>query len=195
MKSVGTIVELFDELFTINFSHSGFDSLSESMISEHLRITPDRETAKLLKNFRMGLYFDNDVFGCHIQSKMENPPAASPRAAYIMPATGVLFRFLLKASNYFMTTTSIRSTAGGKAYYFSNRLNAGTGMFISHDAGEVNNLDLITVPDPKPDIRETFLGVIDIFSGGAINPNYELFSNATGRLRKPEYRLLFRSLI
>ena len=193
MKLVETFNDLFQELFTITLSHRGFDSLNESMICDHIKIKPDKDTEKIMKDHRIGYRFNDDNFVCYIQCELENPPAASPRVAYVVPAPGIKFRFLLKASNYFMDTTVIKSVAKGTAYYFNNQSNAGTGMFISHDPGEVNDNDLVIVS--KVDIRETYLGVIDIFSSGAVNPTYELFSNAAGRLRKPKYQLLFRSSI
>ena len=94
-----------------------------------------------------------------------------------------------------MDTTVIKPVATGKTYFFSNRSNAGTGMFISHDPGEVNNNDIVTLLANEIEADKTYLGMIDIFSDGAINSNYELFSNAAGRLRSPEYQLLFRSSI
>lgn len=191
MKLVETIDYLVQELFTINFSHSGFDDLRESMISDNLVMRPDEETEIIFRNYNIGYSFTNNIFVCYIQSYLLAPPASQPRAAFIIPANDTRFRFLLKASSHFMNTTIINPVTNGHAYYFSNRVNTGTNMFISHDAAEVNNNDLSNITEVN--IRDTYLAVIDIFSSGAVNNNYELFTGTTGRLRSPEYRLLFRS--
>ena len=108
-----------------------------------------------------------------------------------MPKGDTRLRFLLKAKSRFIHTTVVEQPAKDHAYHFSNRVNAGTGMFISRNAGEVDSNDLDNGFDVDP--RESFLGVIDVFTSNAMNSNYELFANAMGELRKPEYRIQFRS--
>ena len=92
-----------------------------------------------------------------------------------------------------MDATDIKSPATGSGYYFSNRTNAGTGMFISHDAADVNSNDLASISDV--DLREKYIGVIDIFCSGAVNNSYELFTGGSGQLRSPKYRLSFKSTL
>ena len=193
MKLVVTTNELFERLFTIRLVHAGFDSPNESMISDHITIKPDKETKKLMKDYRIGQKFADDNFVCYIQSRLMSPPAPTPKAAYIIPGPGTKLRFLLDVSTYFMDATELEPTATGKGYYFSNRSNAASGMFISHDAGNVNNNDVTNITDV--DVREKYIGVIDIFCDSAANNSYELFSGTAGRLRSPEYRLSFRSTL
>lgn len=193
MKLVKTTTYLADELFTITFDHSAFDNLAESSLSDVLFIKPDAKTVSLLNDYSAGYTFSSNRFVCYIHSRLMAAPAPQPRGAYVTPVTNTRFRFLLVAGSRFMTVTTIEPVAGNKVYYFSNRTNAGTGMFISHDASEVNGNDLQTVPDVET--KESPLAVIDIFSSGAMNTGYELFTSALGELRKPAYRVLFRSRI
>ena len=191
MKLVETFNDLFQELFIINLSHRGFDSLNESKICDHITIKPDKKTEKIMKDHRIGCRFDDDNFICYIQAKLLAPPVPAPKGAYVIPAPILFLRFLLNANTYFMDATEIESPATGSGYYFSNRTNAGTGMFISHDAADVNSNDLSGIADV--DIKEKYVGVIDIFCSGAMNNSYELFTGGSGQLRSPEYRLSFRS--
>ena len=50
MKLVETIDYLFEELFSINFSHSGIQLPPLSMLSEHIKVCPYGDTKKLLKD-------------------------------------------------------------------------------------------------------------------------------------------------
>ena len=193
MRLVETFNEVYQELFTINLSHRGFDSPNESSISDHIKIRPDKNTVKLMKDHRVGYCFDDDNFVCYIQAKLLAPPAPVPKSAYIIPAPAVFFRFFLEASRYFMDATEIEPPATGSGYYFSNKTNAGTGMFISHDAADVNSNDLSSIADV--DVSENYVGVIDIFCSGAMNNSYELFTGGSGQLRSPEYRLSFKSTL
>lgn len=193
MRLVETFTYLADELFTITFDHSAFDNLSESNVSDVILIKPDAETAVLLRDYSVGYTFSGASFVCYIHSRLLSPPALQPRAACVVPEPNTRFRFLVMAGSRFTDVTVIESVAAGRFYYFSNRSNAGTGMFISHNASEVNNNDLHNLTDVE--IRESPLAVIDVFSSGAVNPSYELFTGTSGELRKPAYRVLFRSSI
>ncbi len=193
MKLVETFTYLADELFTITFDHSAFDSLAESTLSDVLLIKPDAETASLLTDYSAGYTFSANSFVCFIHSRLLSPPASQPRGAYVVPEPDTRFRFLLMAGSRFINVTVVEPVAAARFYYFSNRINAGTGMFISHDASEVNSNDLHNLSDVE--IRESPLAVIDIFSSNAMNTSYELFTGTAGELRKPAYRVLFRSRI
>lgn len=191
MKLVVTNTELFETLFSINFTHKSFDSFNESTVSEHLSVDPDEDTRKLLTDHRIGFRFTDNVFLCYTQCRLLLPPAKTPKGADIIPAENTRFRFLIKANNFFKRITDIIPTAKGKAYYFSNRTNVGTDMYISHDAAAINNNDLVDVTEI--DVREIFFGVIDIYSSGAKNNSYELFTGSNAQLRSPEYILEFRN--
>jgi hypothetical protein len=193
MRLVETISYLTETLFSITFSHSGFDNLSETTVSELVKIKPDNDTTSLLGDYNIDCTFTNDIFVSYIRAKLVAPPALQPRAAYVMPRPADRFRFLLIAGVRFMNTTVVEPVSSGRYYYFTNRNNAASGMFITHDAGAVNQNDLTNVADVE--IRERPLAVIDIFSSGAINNNYELFTGNAGQLRRPNYRVLFRSRI
>jgi hypothetical protein len=193
MKLVETFTYLADELFTITFDHSAFDNLAESTFSDMVRLKPDAKTASFLNDYGAGYTFSGNSFVCFIHSRMLAAPAPLPRGAVVVPGPNTRFRFFLMAGGSFTNVTVIEPVAAGRFYYFSNRTNAGTGMFISRNAAEVNNSDLHNVPDV--DGRESPLAVIDIFSSGAMNAGYELFTGASGELRRPTYRVLFRSRV
>ena len=191
MKLVATTDYFFGKLFTIHFLHSRFDDLTEAVISENLSLLPDDATKALFANYHINCSFEGSTFICFIQGSLLAAPALQPRGAFIIPAAGTRFRFLLKASTLFMNSTVVEPVANGHVYHFGNRVSTASGMFISHDAGDVNNNDLDNLADVDP--KESYLGVIDIFSSGAVNSSYELFSGGLGQLQGPEYQLQFKS--
>lgn len=193
MKKVETITYFAGELFTITFSHSGFDGISGIAVSEILSLKPEKETELLFNRFNIGYALHTNTFVCFIHSRLLSPPTLQPRAAFAIPDADTRFRFLVKADSRFMSMTQINPVSGNRAYYFSNRENAATDMIISHDTTGVNDNDLRS--GLNVDIRETYLGVIDVFSSGAVNNNYELFAGASGELRSPAYKLTFKSSV
>ena len=56
---------------------------------------------------------------------------------------------------------------------------------------EVNDHDLKNVSAVKPE--DSCLGVIDIFSSGAMDSTYELFSGPLQQFESPGYRIDFKS--
>ena len=192
MKLVETAYLIYKELFTINIVHSGYDSLSENMLSDVIKLYPDEATEVLFKNYNMNYCFNNDTLICYIRCKLLNPPAKDPEASYIQISNDLRLRFLLTVGNDFMSKTKLEPAGKNQLYYyFSNKTNAGVNMLISHDNSEVSNNDLKQIADT--DLTKRIHGVIDIFSSGAINSNYELFSGVSQQLQSPEYRIQFRS--
>ena len=121
------------------------------------------------------------------------PPAAEPKKPFIPLDDNLRLRFYINGNTNFLRKTDIISTGPKQVYYFSNRLNVASGMFISSAAGDVNNNDLRNTALLTPE--EPCLGVVDIFSSGAANLNYELFTGAAQQLKNPEYKIQFKSKI
>ena len=193
MILVETINHLYEELFSINFSHSGLQLPPLSMLREHINVRPDERTKKILKAHDMHYNFSSDTFVCYARCRLLAPPSPTPKAAYIIPADNTRFRFFLDANANFIFKTNVEPVAKGIGYYFTNRANVANGMFISKNQTGVDNFDKAIIPEVDP--KESYLAVIDIFSTGAINNSYELFTGVVGQLRSPQYRLNFISSI
>lgn len=193
MKLVETFQYLADELFTIRFQHSGFNASLNRSLSEAVRIEADEETRTFFQSFSIGSAFYQNSFVCFIRSRLLSPPAPQPRAAYLFPVGEKRLRFFLTGGSRFQNLTLLPPTATGQYYSFSNRTNVGSGLFITHDAGGVNASDIRPLSDVN--LRSQPLAVIDIFTSGAANGSYELFTGTSGELRSPVYQVRFHSLI
>lgn len=193
MKLVETIRDFAGALFSITFRHRGFERPGYSTISEALTIMPDPQTMLHFHQFSMGFSFHTNTLVCFIRCRLLAPPALQPKGAAVVPTTDTRFRFLLKASSHFLRLTEVKAVTNSQAYYFSNRDNAATDLILSHDAAGVSDSDLRSGLDIRA--NETLLGVIDIFSGGAVNASYDLFKDSSGELKSPAYHLTFLSSI
>ena len=192
MVLVDTIRQAYTELFTINFSHSGYGTGPQTSIADEIALAPDNATQTLFRKYEIGYKFYNHTFICFIRLKVL-VPAMPPQVPYIPVANGLQLRLLLKAGNAFLNKTEIDAAGASQVYYFSNRVNAGSGRYLSHDAAEVNDHDLQNVSAVKPE--DSCLGVIDIFSSGAMDSTYELFSGSLQQFESPGYRIDFKSKI
>jgi hypothetical protein len=193
MKLVETIRTIYHELFTINFGHSAYEQDRHVLIADEITMRPDAATLKIFTDYEMDYKFYNETLLCFIRCRLFATPAPLPKITFKKVADNLQLRFILKSGTAFLNKTEIIDAGAREVYYFSNRANAGTDMFISNDNIEVGNGDLKNVSVIQP--GETCLGVIDIFSSNAINNNYELFTGASQQLRSPEYRIRFRSKI
>jgi hypothetical protein len=186
----------YKELFTVKFQHSGYGLLRSKFVADSIRVEPDVAGRELFADHSIGYRFFNDTLICFIRTQPLAPPAADPKAPYIKFPGNVLIRFLINVSADFLDKTNVVPAGAKQVYHFSNQANAGTGGFISvhTDTIGVNNDDLknVTVVNPG----SACFGVIDIFSNGAVNANYELFtSSATQQLRSPAFVIPFKSKI
>ena len=192
MVLVDTIRQIYQELFTINFFHSAYANGLQTSLADEISLVPDKATQTLFLKYDTGLKFYNDVFICFMRCKLIFP-AMPPRAPYVTVANDLQLRFLLKAGEAFMSKTDIQAVGAGQVYHFSNRVNTGTGGYLSHDAADVNDHDLENVSTINPE--ENCIAVIDIFTGAAMNSSYELFNGPLQQFVSPGYRIDFKSKI
>jgi len=193
MKLVVTTSLLYEELFSIVFSHDSFNVIRESRLSDELSIIPDKNTEKLFSKHCIGFSFSDNKFICYIQCKKQTDAGGEFKTAFILPASNLKFRLLLNASSNFMKRTVNDPGSTGNAYYFNNRQNAGVLRHISNDHTGVKSADKKPISDL--DSNAIALSVIDIFCNNAFNNQYELFTGTNGRLNSPPYRIHFKAVI
>lgn len=182
---------IYQELFTIKFTHAAFGTAGPAFLSDLLNIYPDAKTAALLRNNSIGYRFDNNTFSCFARCIPATPPAPNLKACFTPVATDACFRFMLTAENAFFSCTDIERAGSAQVYYFSNKANAGSGMYITQTSATVTNADLKDSVLITP--QDKCLGVIDVFSSGAVNSGYELFKGVNKTLKSPAYKITFKS--
>jgi hypothetical protein len=182
---------IYQELFSIKFTHAAFGTAGPVFISDLLGIYPDAQTEALFSNNSIGYRFDNNTFSCFARCSLVAPPAADPKVCFTRIAADVRLRFMLTAENAFFPPTDINRAGSAQVYYFNNKANVGSGMYITQAIATVTDADLkdsiVIAPQDK------CLGVIDIFSAGAVNTSYELFKGANKTLKSPAYKITFKS--
>ena len=181
----------YRELFTIKFTHAAFGAAGPGFISDMLSIYPDAQTASLFRNSSIGYRFDSNTFSCFARCIAASPPAADPKVCFTSIAADVCLRFMLTAQNVFFSRTDIQQTGSAQVYYFNNKDNAGSGMYITQTGATVTDADLKDSILIQP--QDKSLGVIDIFVSGAVKPAYELFKGANKTLNSPVYKITFKS--
>ncbi len=185
---------LFKELFTVRFIHSAYGILRKTFIDENIFIEPDRATRTLLTNHSMDYRFINDTLVCFIRTEVSSPPGSGPRTPFIKFDSPVVIRFLVNASNDFLSKTNVIRAGAQQTYYFTNQVNAATAGFICMHSTGVNNDDLKNADTVNPD--EPCFAVIDIASSGAVNSTYEIFSGGPAQqLTSPVFAIQFASTI
>ena len=185
---------IYKELFTVKFLHTAYGAARKSFIADDIHIEPDLATKKLFINHYLDYRFFNDTLICFIRTELLSPPTPNPKAPFIKFSSPVLIRFLVNASTGFLRKTNVVITGSQQVYQFNNQLNAGTGGFICMHATGVNNDDLKSAAVVKPD--NPCFGVIDIFSTGAANSTYEIFTGGPIQvLQSPVYSIQFISTI
>jgi len=188
MDKINTI---YQELFTIKFTHAAFSAAGPAFISDLLNIYPDTQTAAFFRNNSIGYRFDNNTFSCFVRCVPATPPVADPKICFTPIDANVCLRFMMIAETAFFSRTDIQQTGATQVYYFNNKINAGTGLFITQANTTVTSADLKDSVLITP--QDKCLGVIDIFSSGAVNSTYELFKGANKTLRSPAYKITFKS--
>lgn len=179
---------IYERLFSVEFLHAGYVFTQQNLLSESLRIRPDKETARLFKNHGINYRFQGGTLVCVMRSDLLNPPAPNPVLPSIEFTGNVRMRFLVYSSTDFLARTQVAAVGSKDVYQFSNQSNAGTNLFIAQNEAGVNNADLKTTAAIKPE--EACFAVIDIHNNGAVNANYDLFGGDK-RLLSPAYKVRF----
>lgn len=185
---VDIIKTIYKELYNVKFLHAGYGTPRPSSISDNINLQPDTDTVITFNNYNIGYSLFNDTLVVFIRCADQSPPV--PYVKFAEPAR---LRFLLNVSNDFLNKTVVDPVGAAQVYQFSNQTNVGSGGFISMHVTGVNADDLKTVALVNPD--ESCFGVIDVFTSGAINSAYELFSDANETLIDPAYSIRFISKI
>ncbi|POY37296.1 hypothetical protein C3K47_05900 [Solitalea longa] len=193
MKLVETVRTIYKELFILNISHSGYSANGTVQLADELQIIPDSQTRIHFNNYTMSSRFINNQLICFMRCNLFAPPATDPKIPFLPFDDETRLRFYITGNTSFLRKTDIAVTGAKQLYYFSNRFNAASGMFISNTAGDINNSDLRSVSLLAPE--QACLAIVDVFSSGAVNANYELFTGAAHQLKSPEYKIQFKSKI
>lgn len=183
-----TIITIYKELYHVKFLHAGYGAPRPDSIFENITLQPDADTVITFNNYNIDYRLFNDTLVVFIRCANQ-----SPAVPYVRFADTFRLRFLLNVSNDFLNKTVVDPVGSAQLYQFSNQTNAGSGGFISMHTGGVNSDDLKTVAVVNAD--EKCFGVIDVYSSGAINNSYDLFSNANETLNDPGYSIRFISKI
>ncbi|MGB8191999.1 MAG: hypothetical protein WCF67_08775, partial [Chitinophagaceae bacterium] len=182
------IRRIYERLFSVELLHAGYVFFQQNMLSESVRVKPDKETAKLFKNHGINYRFSAGTLVCTMMSDQLAPPAASPVLPSIEFTGNVRMRFMMYSSADFLNRTQVVAAGSAEVYQFSNQANAGTNSFIAQHETGVNNDDLKTVAAIAPE--EKCFAVIDIHNNGAVNAAYDLFGGDK-RLLSPAYKVRF----
>ena len=145
MILVDTIGTIYEELFRINITHPGYVPARSITIADEVSLLPDQATRALFRDHDMGYKFRGNIFLCYMRCDLFAPPARDPKIPYVPMPDSIRFRFLLTAGNAFINKTDIIQAGATQVYHFSNRVNAASSLFISHDPSDVNNNDLANV--------------------------------------------------
>lgn len=189
MADVADIIKtIYKELYNVKFLHTGYGVPRPNSISDNINLQPDADTVITFNNYNIDYSLFNDSLVVFIRCADQSPPVP-----YVKFANPVRLRFLLNVSNDFLNKTLADAVGATQVYQFSNQTNAGAGGFISMHTEGVNSDDLKTTTEVNAD--EKCFGVIDIYSSGAINNAYELFSGTDTKLNNPNYSIRFISKI
>lgn len=183
-----TIQTLYSELFSIQFIHNEFGPERHNVISDNIRIEPDRDTRSIIANLGIGYRFTDNLFTCFVRAKRLAPPANQPRAPLIENKEETRLRFLIYVNAGFISKTDVAHAGAKSVYHFSNRTNnidpgPPVRKLLHKNLPFVNDTDL--EPVNNVNASEKCFGVIDIYNTGTQN-DYRLF-NASGQLLDPGY--------
>ncbi len=185
---VDVIKTIYKELYNVKFLHAGYGAPRPNSISDNINLQPDADTVITFNNYNIGYSLFNDTLVVFMRCADQ-----TPSVPYVKFAEPVRLRFLLNVSNDFLNKTVVDPVGATQVYQFSNQINVGSGGFISMHVEGVNADDLKTVAAVNAD--EKSFGVIDVFTSGAINHAYDLFSDANETLIDPDYSIRFISKI
>src|ERR1700761_5397253 len=99
---------IYQELFTIKFTHTAYTPAGPAFISDLLNIYPDAQTAGLFRNSSIGYRFDNNTFSCFVRCIPAIPPVANARVCFTPVDADACLRFMLTAENAFFSRTDIQ---------------------------------------------------------------------------------------
>lgn len=189
MADVVDIIKIiYKELFTVKVLHTGYGTPRPDSVSDNINVKPDGNTKIIFSNYSIDYSFFNDTLVVFMRCADQ-----SPAVPYSKFGENFRIRFLLNVSGDFLNKTVADPVGAAQVYQFSNQTNVGLGGFISMHTEGVNSDDLKTVASVNP--GENCFGVIDIYSSGAVNNSYELFSGADENLNSPGYSIRFISKI
>ena len=184
----------YEEVFTVRFLHNAYGNPRPRLMADSIELEPDTETKEFFNNYNLGYRFFNDTLICFIRttlSQLLSPPALVTVIPYIKFSGNVRIRFFINASIDFLNKTLVETAGAKQMYQFTNRVNAGTGGFISMHISGVNNDDLKNVDTVEVDKNKSCFGVVDVYSSGAVDSTYELFSGLDQGLQSPQYSIRF----
>lgn len=189
MADVIDIVKIiYKELFTVKFLHTGYGAPRPNSISDSIQLQPDTATKSIFNNHSIGYSFFNDTLVVFIRCTGQ-----TPLVPYVKFAENFKIRFLFIVSDDFLKKTVVDAVGVTQFYQFSNQINIGSGGFISMHLEGVNKDDLKSAA--LVEVSENCLGVIDIYSNGAKDHTYEIFSGPNENLNNPGYSIRFISKI
>ena len=189
MAELADIVKTINKtLFTVRFLHAGYGLPKQEVISDYIRLHPDEDTRNIFVDHSIGYRFFNDLLIVFIRCSN-----LVPTTPFIELSEEVRLRFYLNVSTDFLNKTQVDHVGAVQVYQFSNKVNIGTGGFLSmHTAGvDIDDLKSVELAETG----ETCFGVIDVYKTGAINNIYNLFSGVEQTLNSPEYFIRFISTI
>jgi hypothetical protein len=130
IKQVGeTVSTIYRELFTIKFTHAGFENLHENFLSQGISIVPDQQTEQLFIDHKVSYRFYTNTLVGFMECSLFNPPTLEPKVPFIHIDGDLHMRFLVKASEDFASKTYVVSAGSRHTYHFTNKINNASGGF------------------------------------------------------------------
>lgn len=131
--SVDIINTLYGELFSVRLLHSGYLSPGSNVISNDIRLYPDKQTKKLFTDYQITYRLFGNTLVCFVRSRVLAPPATNLKVPFMRFLDNVRIRFLMHISPSFLNRTEVVATGTNQVYLFSNRVNhvIGAEPFIS----------------------------------------------------------------
>ena len=189
MAELADVVKIINStLFSLRFVHTGYGLPRPEVISDNIRLDPDEDTLRIFNNYNIGYRFFNDMLVVFIRCSNQ-----VPTTPLLKISEEIRLRFFIQISTDFLNKTEVQPVGATQLYQFSNKINIGTGGFLSMHTDGVNNDDLKSSNVAQPGV--TCFGVIDVYNTGAISNAYDLFSGAEQTLNSPGYSIRFISTI
>lgn len=179
---------IYNQLFSVQFLHNGYGTPRPAVLEQNIEFIPDADSAKLFRDHSMGYRLYNHTLVVFIRCAETAPPVP-----FVPIQRPVRIRFYVKVSADFLRKTTAMNAGATNVYLFSNRVNAGTGLFLGMHTTGINADDLH--PVGSLEANQNSWAILDIYNTGAINNTYELFAGPDGRLNSPAYSVRFISQI
>jgi hypothetical protein len=122
-RSVDIINTLYGELFSVRLLHSGYLTPTSNVISNDIRLYPDKQTKKLFTNYQITYRLFGNTLVCLVRSRLFAPPATNLKVPFMRFLDNVRIRFLMHTSPSFLSRTEVVATGKNQVYLFSNRVN------------------------------------------------------------------------